>query len=283
MQSIKDFFDRRYAQKPGLCFVLMPFRPPLDEIYDQIIKPTIETMCNMECRRADDIYSSKPVIGDIWEYIQKAEIIIADLTGKNPNVLYELGLSHALCKRVILLAPSTEDVPFDLRHFRFIIYEQSFNREKLAQDLSKAVSSICEETINDEDANRVGMEITYPKDGQTIYGEFAVEGKFKNRPTVPDVRAFVASTSDKRIWPQGSVVFNTKRKTWSCEVNLWEHPKNETCIFIAGLGKDGTILCNYYGVVGTLAHWPPLPELTSDVVEYDRVMIINGFHRRDSA
>ena len=123
---------------------------------------------------------------------------------------------------------------------------------------------------------RNGIKITFPKDSQTIYGEFAVRGEFKRQPKGKDVRAFVASTHDKRIWPQGPVVFNGKNKTWDCMVNLWEHPKPDAYIFVAELGEDSIALCDYYGVVGSTAQWVPIRQLASDALEYDRVRVENG-------
>ena len=225
----------------------------------------------MTCVRADEIYSTRPVMGDIWRHIQKADVIIADLTERNANVFYELGLCHAIWKRVVLLAQRIEDVPFDLRNFRIIIYEHNLEgAERLSHALARAVKLIREDVAE-------GIEITSPKDGETIFGEFAVEGKFETQPMGKDVRAFVASTRDKRIWPQGSVVFNVKYKTWSCAVNLWDQPRPAAYIFIAELGEDARILCDYYGLVGSVAQWVPLRQLTSDAIEYDRVRVINGF------
>jgi hypothetical protein len=59
----------------------------------------------------------------VWESISKASIIIADLTNRNPNVFYELGIAHTLGKPVIMITQSMEFVPFDLRHLRCILYE----------------------------------------------------------------------------------------------------------------------------------------------------------------
>jgi len=58
----------------------------------------------------------------IWEQVLRADLIIADLTGRNPNVFYELGYAHALHKNSILITQSIEDVPFDLRHRQMIRY-----------------------------------------------------------------------------------------------------------------------------------------------------------------
>lgn len=146
MQSIKELFGRQYRPEKGICFVLMPFRPKLNEIYQRVIKPTIESLDErFSCVRADEIYSTKPIVGDIWEYIQKAEVIVADLTGRNPNVLYELGLCHALWKKVILLAQRLDDIPFDLKHFRVIIYEHTLEgADILSKELRQAIIALRE-------------------------------------------------------------------------------------------------------------------------------------------
>src|SRR5579872_5376744 len=73
--------------------------------------------------RADELFSSGSVVEQIWEQIEKAKVLLADLTGKNANVFYELGLAHARGKPVIFTSGVLEDVPFDLRHLRVIIYE----------------------------------------------------------------------------------------------------------------------------------------------------------------
>jgi nucleoside 2-deoxyribosyltransferase len=59
------------------------------------------------------------------ESIQMADVILADLTRKNANVFYEVGICHALAKPVLLLAQSIDEVPFDLRHRRVLLYEYS--------------------------------------------------------------------------------------------------------------------------------------------------------------
>jgi hypothetical protein len=271
MGALEDLFARRYAAEAGLCFVLMPFHPNLDSIYRRVIKPSLEKSCNMRCLRADEIYSEKPIIGDVWELIQRAEIIVADLTDKNPNVLYELGLCHVLWKRVVLIAQRVEDIPFDLRHLRVIPYEPSLDG---AEELSLALVGAVEALRSSSS----GIKITFPEDGQHVYGEFAVRGKFERVPEGREIRVFVASTHDERIWPQGSVIFDGKSKTWRCRVNLWEHPKPEACIFIAELGESSRILCDYYGVVGFTAQWIPLKKLTTDAIEHDRVIVVNDFN-----
>jgi hypothetical protein len=118
-----------------LCFILMPFTEKLNPIYESIIKPVIKDL-KLVCLRADEIFKSKPIVEDIWENIKKSKFLIADLTNRNPNVFYELGLAHALNKDVILLTQDIDDVPFDLRHYRIIVYQDSISgAEKLKNTL----------------------------------------------------------------------------------------------------------------------------------------------------
>ncbi|MGD0542025.1 MAG: hypothetical protein ABSB33_10945, partial [Tepidisphaeraceae bacterium] len=74
--------------------------------------------------RADGLFSTGSVMEQIWEQIRKAKVLLADLTGKNANVFYELGLAHADSKPVVLVTGNLEDVPFDLRHLRVVVYDQ---------------------------------------------------------------------------------------------------------------------------------------------------------------
>lgn len=107
------------------CFVLMPFASDLTEIYKKHIKQPIESSFKLQCIRADDFFRSSPVMPEIWHNIAEARFIIAEMTGKNANVFYELGLAHTLGKRVILISQSKEDNPFDLKSVRTIIYDDN--------------------------------------------------------------------------------------------------------------------------------------------------------------
>ncbi|NDF25729.1 MAG: hypothetical protein EB149_07085 [Thaumarchaeota archaeon] len=105
-----------------LCFVLMPFTKKLSELFEDNIKKIVERN-GLECIRADNIYDVRPIMADIWDSICKAKIIISDLTDKNPNVFYETGIAHTVGKTTILLTQNMNDVPFDLKHLRIIVYE----------------------------------------------------------------------------------------------------------------------------------------------------------------
>lgn len=113
-EGVREFLDT--------CFVMMPFGQWFDLYYKEIYIPAIKE-AGFEPVRADEIFSSGSVVEQIWEQIDKAKVLLADLTGKNPNVFYELGLAHADHKPVVFASGVLEDVPFDLRHLRVIIYD----------------------------------------------------------------------------------------------------------------------------------------------------------------
>jgi hypothetical protein len=126
---VREFLDT--------CFVMMPFGAWFDRYYLEIYVPAIRE-AGFEPVRADELFTTGSVVEQIWEQITKSKLLLADLTGKSPNVFYELGLAHAARKPVVFTAGQVEDVPFDLRHLRVIIYD---NREpEWAQRLRNSVA-----------------------------------------------------------------------------------------------------------------------------------------------
>jgi hypothetical protein len=108
------------------CFVVMPFSSDeLNIVYEDFVHPAIESECGLRCERGDDLFGSDVIMDNIQRNIERARLVIADLTGRNANVFYEVGIAHTLKKPVLLLAQSISDVPFDLRHRRVLLYEYS--------------------------------------------------------------------------------------------------------------------------------------------------------------
>lgn len=107
-----------------ICFVEMPFNAKFSGIWTSVIKPTVESLGD-KCLRVDDFFTTGSILVDIYDSIKKADYIIADLTELNPNVYYELGYSHALDKKVIILSQDISTLPFDLKHQRVIVYSDT--------------------------------------------------------------------------------------------------------------------------------------------------------------
>jgi hypothetical protein len=123
------------------AFVIMPFDKQYKEVFDTIAEAAFGV--NFFCRLAKDVFGGGYIMEDILKGVGNSEVIIADLTGKNPNVFYELGIAHMVknIEKVIMLTQSMDDVPFDLRPFRCVLYEQSpRGLEQLKRDLTRALN-----------------------------------------------------------------------------------------------------------------------------------------------
>ncbi len=103
------------------AFVLMPFERAFDDVYQLGIKAAAER-CDVRAERVDEQFYSETMLKRIYGQIDIADFVIADVTGKNPNVMYEVGYTHAKDKLCTLLTQRVEDIPFDLRHHRHIVY-----------------------------------------------------------------------------------------------------------------------------------------------------------------
>ena len=116
-------------------FVLMPFDEAFDPVYEHFIKPTFEEVEGVEFQitRADDIENQRNILNDIVVQIATSDLVLADLTGSNPNVFYELGIAHAMGRPVVLLTQDISDVPFDLHAYKILPYSLHFAEMETAK------------------------------------------------------------------------------------------------------------------------------------------------------
>lgn len=131
-------------QTPSLfAFVLMPFDSTFDDIYKFGIKETAEAV-GLLAQRVDEQVYREGILERIYRQIEIADLIIADMTGQNPNVFYEVGYAHAKGKLCVLLTRDPADIPFDLKHHRHIVYGSSIAnlRKQLAIELKWAKTQI---------------------------------------------------------------------------------------------------------------------------------------------
>jgi nucleoside 2-deoxyribosyltransferase len=112
----------------------MPFTASLNFVYE-VIRDVVDSE-RLECHRVDESGISTPIVDDIKRWLANADLVIADLTGKNPNVYYEVGFAHAIGKKVILIAQSFEDLSLDVRFIRAFVYTTP---EDLRHTLVKAI------------------------------------------------------------------------------------------------------------------------------------------------
>lgn len=129
------------------CFVMQPFAAPLGDYYEKIYRPAIEKAGLRSVRADAEIFATGKIMDQVWSGINAAKVLVAELTSRNPNVFYELGLAHAMKKPVVLVSAKEEDVPFDLQHIRVIYYDMSDpfwgNKliEKVAENILSAIQN----------------------------------------------------------------------------------------------------------------------------------------------
>ncbi|MBI5652003.1 MAG: hypothetical protein HZC40_16425 [Chloroflexi bacterium] len=99
---------------------MMPFDSRFDSVYTTLQRSAASL--RIRCLRVDDIWKNDAIIQDIVSLINRSRIVICDCTGRNANVFYEIGIAHTLGRDVILITQSDGDIPFDLRHLRYIPY-----------------------------------------------------------------------------------------------------------------------------------------------------------------
>lgn len=97
----------------------------------------------MHCFRADEVWKDSAIIQDVFNLIFTSSIIIADISGKNPNVFYEIGIAHTLGKFVVPIAQSTDDIVFDVGHHRVLKYSlEGDGKTKLKNSLQSRLKTI---------------------------------------------------------------------------------------------------------------------------------------------
>jgi len=133
------------TDKKEFVFSIMPFGGYFNQYYEEIYCPAIKE-AGLDHKRADDLYRPSTIVHDIWRYTKDCRLVLADLTGKNPNVLYELGLAHAIAKLGIIITESLDDIPFDLRALRIIEYDKNAHNwgELLKTKITKSIKEVLE-------------------------------------------------------------------------------------------------------------------------------------------
>ena len=123
------------------AFVIMPFTTDLQSVFEGFYRKILEAN-GMIVTRADNGQDSQAITKDIVLSIRDSDLIIADLTDANANVYYELGLAHAMHKPVIILAQDLDDLKFDLKAYRCLLYSVHFeDMDEARQALSDRIAS----------------------------------------------------------------------------------------------------------------------------------------------
>lgn len=179
-------------QPKHFAFVLMPFDATFDDVYRLGIKGAVSQFDDdLFAERVDEQIYREGILDRIYRQIEIADIIIADMTGQNPNVFYEVGYAHAKGKLCILLTADADDIPFDLKHQRHIVYGKSIVtlQRELEKELKWALGEIEKQRISH-------VKVTL----QTLSGIGALEkSKYFARARIPFVIDLENTSGDRAV------------------------------------------------------------------------------------
>lgn len=143
-------------------FLVMPFSQEWSDEVHRILSGACKA-ADVLPMRGDDVFTPTDILVDIWQNLNVSDFVIADITGRNPNVLYELGIAHTLAKPVLIISRNAEDIPIDLSTRRVIVYGKG-NGDWRA-DLELKVSNSIREILNAyalaPAATATGMEVEH--------------------------------------------------------------------------------------------------------------------------
>ena len=191
---------RNDTEPRPFVFTLMPFDPEFEYTYRLGIAPACE-LAGGYCERVDEQIFQESILQRIYNQIAKADLIVADMSGRNPNVFYEVGYAHALGKRVILLTRSADDIPFDLKHYPHIVYSGQIT------------------ALKSELERRVRWFLEQPESAE-LHSEGTLSFYFAGKPIIAGIKIGVAASpshplshsfwfdlavhnSSERIYPSG--------------------------------------------------------------------------------
>lgn len=124
------------------AFVAMKFSEPYDTFYREVIQKQAQDL-DLEVVRIDEVSGPGIIFQDIQKEIERADVVIAEVSPSNLNVFYELGYAHALNKPTILLAQRGSDLPFDIRSYRVIFYNDTIGgKPQVERSLRKHLEAV---------------------------------------------------------------------------------------------------------------------------------------------
>jgi hypothetical protein len=145
MLTFPVWATREFSPSDNVAFIIMPFSAPWGKGVYQRIRRTLQAI-DLQTLRADECHGHD-VMEDVWQQLNAARVVIADITGQNANVMYELGVAHTLGKPIVILSSDRAvNIPFDIRRFRHILYKRSNpGLAELRKKLGEHVLALMEE------------------------------------------------------------------------------------------------------------------------------------------
>ncbi|MFN7996340.1 MAG: hypothetical protein U0Q18_22195 [Bryobacteraceae bacterium] len=129
MSKVSRRMEREAMAQLKTCFFISAIGEPgsqerrcSDAVLKHIVEPAVNGLGYDTPKRADHITKPGTISAQVFEQLLHADLVIADLSGRNPNVFYELAVRHMLKKPFVQLIDKTQSLPFDIAHERTVLY-----------------------------------------------------------------------------------------------------------------------------------------------------------------
>ena len=227
------------------CFFIAPIGEPgtvvrrdSDQVLRHIVRPAA-SRAGFDAVRADEIAEPGIITSQVIERIVESPLVIADLSGHNPNVFYELAIRHVIRKPYVQMIKKGEAIPFDVATARTVRYELDLNG---AADAVDEIARQIEFLQSDSWTLETPISITL--DLQTLRGvvDTGESGAQHLLPLLEDISGAVHSNSNEiaRLREAGLQTRVPQRNTWSLDVHRMVLEDKTPYGFIASLGSMRT-------------------------------------------
>ena len=124
----------------------MPFKPEFDDLYELGIKPAC-VAAGAECARVDEQIFNEEVLARTYRQIERADLVLGEMSDQNPNVYFEVGYAKGQRKNVLLVTRDADGLPFDLRGYRHLVYGGKI--AQLRADVEENVRALLDPSVDD--------------------------------------------------------------------------------------------------------------------------------------
>ncbi len=191
------------------CFVIMPFSKTTekhnekywDSLFSEFIKPPVENL-GYNCIRSHAHPSN--IMKEILDNIYKADLILAVLTDENPNVFYELGISHTLPKKTIMLLEEGHKIPFDIRSYGVVYYKDDYSDVNV-KDFEKKLRDFITKINDPKTVSNPVAEFVKPK--STVLDDIKSSWEFEEEHN----KHIGRELKEMSTWPKNRKQHKTKR------------------------------------------------------------------------
>ena len=202
------------------CFIVSPIgnndseiRKNADKVLKHIIVPVCN-ICNLEPIRVDQINNTDVITQTIIDKLREADLVIADITGHNPNVFYEIGYRVCTNKPIIYLKNISEKIPFDITTIRTFEYDLTDldKVDEIKLRLQKTIETI---SFNKQDENLVQV-----KSQSTQIFPNIISSLYHIQDSIDEIKALIIKKDNETLQTILQTSLNNAKKEESTEVAL---------------------------------------------------------------